>query len=143
MLLSKDISTSQEYRKNSNYKASTIITHVKAPHVNMERNDRWHPCECGLPFPRGLPILVCLLVCPSSVICWHGHSLKEQNGAVILGTHNWTFCIVCATITFFTMADYDDDNMWDEYPEVTPIMNYIYVTFTSRFGATLWYYRPT
>ena len=38
-----------------------LTTHVKPPHVNMERTDRWHPCECGLPFPRGLPIVVCLL----------------------------------------------------------------------------------
>ena len=33
----------------------------------MERSDRWHLCECGesgLPFPRGLPIVARLLVCP-------------------------------------------------------------------------------
>ena len=30
----------------------------------MERTDRWHLCECGLPFPRGLPIVARLLVCP-------------------------------------------------------------------------------
>ena len=70
MLLLKDISTSQEHRKNSNYKALTRTTHVKAPpHVNMERTDRWHLCECGecgLPFPRGLPIVARLLVCPVS-----------------------------------------------------------------------------
>ena len=62
MLLLKDISTSHEHRKNSNYKA----THVKCPRVNM-RTDRWHLCECGesgLPFPRGLPIVARLLVCP-------------------------------------------------------------------------------
>ena len=50
MLLLKDFSTSQE-----------------PPHVNMERSDRWHLCECGesgLPFPRGLPIVARLLVCP-------------------------------------------------------------------------------
>ena len=64
MLLLKDISTSQKHRKNSNYKAPTKTTHVKAPHVNMEHIDRWHLCECGLPFPRGLPIVAGLLVCP-------------------------------------------------------------------------------
>ena len=49
MLLLKDISssTSQEHRKNNNYKAPTRRTHVKGPHVNMERIGR---------FPRGLPI---------------------------------------------------------------------------------------
>ena len=24
--------------------------------VNMERIERWHLCECGMPFPCGLPI---------------------------------------------------------------------------------------
>ena len=51
---------------NSNYKAPTRTTPVKGPHVNMERTDRWHLCECGesgLPFPRGLPIVARLLVC--------------------------------------------------------------------------------
>ena len=43
MPLLKDISTSQEHRKTA-----TITTHV-----NMERIDRWHLWECGLPFPRG------------------------------------------------------------------------------------------
>ena len=69
MLLLKYISTSQEHRKNSNYKAPTRITHVKGPHVNMERTDRWHLCECGecgLPFPRGLQIVARLLVCPQA-----------------------------------------------------------------------------
>ena len=69
MLLLKDISTSQEHRKNNNYKAPTRTTHVKGPHVNMERTDRWHLCECGvsgLLFPRGLPIVARLLVCPQN-----------------------------------------------------------------------------
>ena len=30
----------------------------------MERTDRWHLCECGPPFPRGLRMLARLLVCP-------------------------------------------------------------------------------
>ena len=33
--------------------------------VNMERTDQWNLCECGLPFPRGLPIVARLLVCPN------------------------------------------------------------------------------
>ena len=33
----------------------------------MERTDQWHLCECGLPFPRGLPIVAGLLVCPANM----------------------------------------------------------------------------
>ena len=32
--------------------------------VNIERIERWHRCECGMPFPCGLPIVVRLLECP-------------------------------------------------------------------------------
>ena len=34
----------------------------------MERTDRWHLCECGLTFPRGLPIVARLLVCPITTL---------------------------------------------------------------------------
>ena len=73
MLLLNDISISQEHRKSSNYKAPTITTHV-----NMERIDRWYLCEYGLPFPRGLPIVARLLLCPSE-------SAKTQEAAAERG----------------------------------------------------------
>ena len=67
MLLLKDIATLQEHRKTATIRRQLEQRTERAPHVNTERTDRWHLCECGesgLPFPRGLPIVARLLVCP-------------------------------------------------------------------------------
>ena len=41
------------------------VSHILAHAVNMKRIERWHLCECGMPFPCGLPIVVRLCVAPS------------------------------------------------------------------------------
>ena len=43
--------------------------------VNMERIERWHLCECGMPFPCGLPIVARLLVWPPRESAFHWNSL--------------------------------------------------------------------
>ena len=45
--------------------------------VNMERIERWHLCECGIPFPCGLPIVVRLLVWPPPDSAFHWNSLHR------------------------------------------------------------------
>ena len=89
----------QHNTKSLQYLRSDAQTTTKL--VNIERTDRWHLCECGLPFPRGLPIVARLLVCP----CWGrvGGTIGAGcgGGGVVVLCCLWAMYVNGAVVRYF------------------------------------------